>query len=682
MDSNTENGAVSSSQTETPRSLPAEKRTKFEKKQPSTSKFCITWLSKPEFKNWLQKSNFVNRDGDEFGFCKVCRSNITAHKSCITRHGESAKHKFNLEQVNENKKISQMYQRTTPLEENLKIAEIKLCGILATNNLPFLLMDTLCPLLSNIFPDSQIAKNLSVKRTKATAIINESLGEVFLHNLYDKLRKPGCFFSLVMDETTDIAVKKQCAFTVIYLESEQIITRFFDFIEMDAGKAEDLYKALKETIMQKNIPFSNLVGFSSDTTNVMVGEHNSVFSLLKKDNPNIVCIKCSCHMVHLAASKACLKLPRSVEDLLRNLGSHFNRSSLRRHKFKEFQIFFQTEIHKILSPATTRWLSLKQCVDRVLEQYDPIKAYLREVVFEDPSVTTEQMLNAMENKFTQLYLEFMSYTLGLLTDFNVLFQSEKPLLYKLKPETEKLLRILCSNYIDISSIRQENIFTLNHKDSRKFVPLEKIYLGVHATETFETLKQDPNVNKSDINTFLKSCLEFYIELTSNLKQRFEFEDPLYDLLTIIDPVKAQSFETKSLKGILNRFPVLNVNVQDLDNEWRQHALLEHDKLCLSKNAEEYWPEIFKLKNAAGNELFPNLRKAVFFLFLLPFSNASVERVFSDLFNVKTDKRNLLSSSTIRALLAAKEGIEREGGCVKFHPSKDMLAAKIWLRKNL
>lgn len=208
----------------------------------------------------------------------------------------------------------------------------------------------------------------------------------------------------------------------------------------------------------------------------MFGEHKSVYFLLKKDLPEIVCIKCSCHLIHLAASKACLKLPRSVEDLLRNLGSHFSRSSHRQVKFREFQVFFKTEIHKILSVAITRWLSLEACVNRALEQYDALIAYLTCVALEDPSRTTDDMLITMRNKFTKVYLEFMSYVLGLLTNFNTMFQAEKPLLYKLKPEVEKLLTILCSNFLDIKDLKNKNVYDINHENN--IVSLDKIYLGI------------------------------------------------------------------------------------------------------------------------------------------------------------------------------------------------------------
>lgn len=110
--------------------------------------------------------------------------------------------------------------------------------------------------------------------------------------------------------------------------------------EANGATAIDLYNCLKNVILEKRIPLTNLVGYSSDTTNVMFGDNQSVYVLLKANLPYIICVKCSCHLIHLAASKACLTLPRSIEDMLRNVGSHFSRSSARQGKLQEMQDLF------------------------------------------------------------------------------------------------------------------------------------------------------------------------------------------------------------------------------------------------------------------------------------------------------------------------------------------------------
>lgn len=159
-------------------------------------------------------------------------------------------------------------------------AELKLAGAIAECNLPFSFMDTLSPLCGQIFSDSKVAKDFVCKRTKTILIIKENLGKNFQEELFSVLRKPVDFFSLIMDETTDIGTIKQCGFTVIFFckTKNKVVTRFFDLVEVVLGDANGLYEGLKKCLAIKKIPLANLVGFASDTTNVMVGNYNSVFT--------------------------------------------------------------------------------------------------------------------------------------------------------------------------------------------------------------------------------------------------------------------------------------------------------------------------------------------------------------------------------------------------------------------
>lgn len=160
-------------------------------------KFCSSWLSLDFCKSWLQKAKMVSKSGGEYAHCKICNLDIIAHKNDIRRHSTSARHKENIKTIVTNKKITDMTNKT--LNQNCRRAELKLCGMLAANNLPFILMDTLSPLLGNIFPDSQIAKYISLKRTKATCTLKHGLGSVFSMELFQTLSVPGSFFTLIMD---------------------------------------------------------------------------------------------------------------------------------------------------------------------------------------------------------------------------------------------------------------------------------------------------------------------------------------------------------------------------------------------------------------------------------------------------------------------------------------------------
>lgn len=128
---------------------------------------------------------------------------------------------------------------------------------------------------------------------------------------------------------------------------------------------------------------------------------------------------------------------------------------------------------------------------------------------------------------------------------------------------------------------------------------------------------------------------------------------------------------------MKRFPNVkeDLNEVELQKEWKKHAFLDHNNLGLCQNleVEEYWKQILKLKDMTGTEMFPNLKKIVGLLLVLPFSNASVERIFSRLKLIKCENRNRLNTETISSLMATKANIQN---AIKFEPSKRMMHAKI------
>ena len=234
---------------------------------------------------------------------------------------------------------------------------------LAEHNLPLSLIGPLVSLFKSTAPvnskEVEVLKGIHLSTTRCTNILRQGLGLYFSKELVQILRDT--YFSIIPDETTDVATEKQLGICVLYFDelTVQPVTRFFDMVEVETATAVGFYNAIKSSFEEKKIPIKNIIGYSSDTTNVMFGEHQSVVSLLKKDAPYVLAVKCSCHMIHLCASYACLKMSTTLEDLCRNIYSYFNRSSLRQHEFHEFQEFVETKPHKLLGIGQTRWLSLE-----------------------------------------------------------------------------------------------------------------------------------------------------------------------------------------------------------------------------------------------------------------------------------------------------------------------------------
>ncbi|GLV37563.1 hypothetical protein CBL_20375 [Carabus blaptoides fortunei] len=340
-------------------------------------KFKNSWLEKPEFKVWLRPV----ANNKYKGKCVLCNSEFVSELSTVKKHLNSLKHKNNIKAkkvcgTNILEKFVQSATTSSNHEENVKEAEIRLCGFLAEHNLSFLTMDHLSPLLSKIFPDSKIAKDLAVRRTKAKAIITNVISPSYKNDLANTLKETK--FSVLTDESTDIGTMKSACIVVRYF-NDQIghiesslweLTSVFNDNE-DAGHqgtADHLFNKILHTFDKSNIPNQNIIGFASDGCNVMMGEFNSVASRFKNLCPGIFIFKCICHSLHLCSAQACKSLPKATEDLARNIYAFFKTSSKRQCDFKQFQMFVEVDIHKMLHPSQTRWLSLAAVVKRILEQ--------------------------------------------------------------------------------------------------------------------------------------------------------------------------------------------------------------------------------------------------------------------------------------------------------------------------
>ena len=139
---------------------------------------------------------------------------------------------------------------------------------------------------------------------------------------------------------------------------------------------------------------------------------------------------------------------------------------------------------KILSPGQTRWLSLENCVNRLLEQLPALKLYFLAEYAEDKTKTCNTILEALNNPLTKPFLYFVSYALGQFNKFNKAFQSEKPMLHELQDRVTALVLTFAQNFLNTEYIRSQDIFKLDPFKSSENLPMENIYLGEMISATY------------------------------------------------------------------------------------------------------------------------------------------------------------------------------------------------------
>lgn len=521
--------------------------------------------------------------------------------------------------------------------------EVKMCSFIAEHNLPLSISEALLSLLQSMFPSDIALKNVRLGKQKATNVVRQVIGFDYLNEAVSVLRSRK--FSFIIDETTDKSTAKQLAILATFFDIESFKGKQYllDMIEVEDGSAQGIYSAVKKTFTELHVPMENIIGYSSDTTNVMFGKYNSVSQLLKAEYPNVVTVKCSCHLIHLASSYAALNLPKGLEDLCRDIFAHFHRSSKRQDTYKEFQEFFNVEPHQLLSHGQTRWLSLEACVNRILEQYEALKHYFVMAANEDPTHSNDRIVKSLHNKFNLAYMEFLSYQLQRFNAFNRLFQGESPLLHILKNEVEDLVRSIASDFMKIHYVKSTTPKAVDPTIAECQQPLNKIYVGITATATLQEIKETVSEDDVDVQNFRTNCRNFLVESIHQLQQRFDLDSEIYYIIQCISPQKAAARVPPSLVEVVKKLPYLNevLDAKKLDAEWRQHVFDPN----LSPHLEwgKYWSLVKDAKIPSGQAKYPNLTKFIEVLASFPFPNAAVERVFSLLKRVKTDDRHRLKS---------------------------------------
>eukprot|EP00794_Sanderia_malayensis_P014780 gene14780-16316_t len=424
-------------------------------------------------------------------------------------------------------------------------------------------------------------------------------------------------------------------------------TRLYRLLSVDSdGGAEALFQLLEQALKDDGISWDSVVGYASDGENLMQGANNSFLTRMQEKAPGLYVLKCYCHTFHLIASHASEKISKSSEQLLHDIYNYFKNSPNRKKSLQEFQHFLNYEPLNILKPCQTRWLSVSECVTRVLAQWKPLEMYFTTEVFETKHPQAERILQSLKSPYMQATLEFMQYVLGDISGLNMLFQSNDFKLHRFLPELTRVLKMFCNNFMHREAFKE--LKNINVEDQANWVPLQKVFPGILAFETIKVLK--PHEKES----FLSRCRGWLKEAITQILTRIDIEDPVLKAVQSIHQSELVSGKSSLdaasvLQQCLPRIP--GTCKQTIDRQWR--SLLIDDEILdgdwKEAKIESFWKSVSEMESyeALGNFMLQ--------ITALPQSTAVVERTFSKINNNKTKLRNRLAVRTIEALIKVDEG---------------------------
>lgn len=595
------------------------------------------WERESWAKGWLS----VSKGSMSKAQCKLCQKDLACGKSELTAHARTSAHVRLAKNVEENHSIASYYEGNNTVTVR---AELNMVALVARRNIPFSFTDHLLSTLNFACKDSNTIRKMSCNRTKTTYLMTECLS-VYAHEklVSDILNAQGV--SILCDKATDISMNKTFCINVRFIKDDAAVTRLYHLALVDKdGGADGLFSLLSTALDTDGIGWDKIVGYASDGENLMQGRNNSFLTRMLQKNPDLYVLKCFCHSFHLVASHACQTLAKSAEMLVHDIYNYFKNSPNRKKSFEEFQHFFHCEPHRLLKPCQTRWLSLSQCVARILEQWSAVEMFFTAEAHETKSPHAERVYRAMKCPGIKATIEFMDYVLGDLTGLNTLFQSNEFKLHRLLPEVKRVVRMFCLNFMKRDEFAVE---TLNVDDEGKWLPLLQVYPGFLASETVKTMV--PHEREG----YLAQCRTWYREAIRQLLARIDLSDPVLKALEGLCPAAivggTASLGTASF--LHSKFPRLtDANVHAIDRQWR--SLLSDDDVIKGgwnkKSVADFWIRMSQIQT------YRELAKFMLEITALPQSTAGVERTFSKVNNNKTKLRNALAVRTLEAIIRTSE----------------------------
>lgn len=503
-------------------------------------------------------------------------------------------------------------------------------------------VDHLTEVVKRVFPDSCSSK-IDLKRTKCTGIIRNIFGPHFLSRIIQDVGDQ--HYSLVLDESTDIAVQKMLGIVIQYVSVnlEEVVSTFLGIIHIADGTAETMGKAVDNYIRKIGLKYSNCIGIGSDNAAVMTGHYNGVHKLLEeKWQKKLILMRCSCHSIQLAVTAASATLPRNLEFLVKETYTWFSHSTVRLEKFRNlyYNVHKQDPL-KIVNVCATRWLSIYTAVDRILDQWDDLKSYFLSVSNSEKSYSAQLLHDMFSDESNLVYLRYMKYVLSDVNNLNKSLQSKNDS-FKVMDDLVNVIEKLAKLVVNPTT---KNILQVqNLRSYANPVP----YFGIRCEQILCRMN-DPNT----VQNIRARSVEFVFELIDQLKAR------LPNNIRIFRMIKSFSIEN-TLKVIKNRITEIAVmeefnldldTVEKIERQWENITSVQWDlDLVKSGDSFRFWMTVYKFRDSAGINPFKELCDLVFILLALPISNADVERVFSMMNIVKSKLRNRMLRKTCNAIL--------------------------------
>ena len=465
-------------------------------------------------------------------------------------------------------------------------------------------------------------------------LLQEAIAMVVDEEL-DKLLKESSFFSLMVDESTDIATTQTLIIYVRFVSNGEVTTRFLELAKLAGGTADKILDSVLEVMKTRHLPMEKLFGMATDGASVMTGTRSGVTTRMKRRNPFMLSTHCVAHRLALASGQAADNVPylKKYQQYINTIYKYYHYSPKHSNTLERLQEVLECAEKKFQQVFHTRWLSFDGAVQAVLTNLDPLFSALISDSSSDPTAK------------------------GILTFITTfLFLATTHLLADVLPILARLSKTFQRQCIDFTVVSDSVLAAISAIHGFKHSPgprLVKFMSDVPSNpgECFYFKEQRISDSASQRHQFNVNKEAFIDKLIENLRSRFpdSAQCTEAELATYGDPeleTLCEHFGTaKELENSTELQPVINTD--EAKDEWVvfKQFMSQNFRSCtiqtLSRRLYQSEMELCQ---------YPNMSKLITLALTMPVSTVDCERGFSKHNLVKTRIRARLQTKTVSTLM--------------------------------
>ena len=394
----------------------------------------------------------------------------------------------------------------------------------------------------------------------------------------------------------------------------------------------------------------------------MTGAKKGAFAFCKAKHPNIFLAGCTLHLVHIAAEKGADSLPVPVSEILVDVFYYFQKSSTRKHRLAQFQEMHDVEQQKMLKHVCTRWLSIGRCLERLLKNWDALKAFFKEeqkAATGRGSAATQERVNRvvlfLKSPTNRPYCIFLHYTNQVFNEVLVSLQSSEPKVLSLLRTLNKLLLDIFVRFVKPVAIQGKcSMSEVQYKVGYHAKANSDLIIG-EESRAFIVDKEQNALRDSRVEEFFDNVRKYFVTVCDYLVVKRPLQNEVLKHAEVADVRLQTTSKSADFLFFLNTFPVLIPAGSSKDSLLKEFCLYQWADVsdCMDTRMDRTWNKIGCRVDTEGVVPFRDVADVMLGILKIPHSNAHCEKVFSCVRKNKTDTRSSMGDDTLEALMVVK-----------------------------